>query len=120
MTEITFSALALGISVSRNDGSTTCRGRFEEMEIKSAIPLGGGDRCILLLDPDASSASAFENLVCIDRAGAVTWRARLPTNPDVFISVLQVPEGILAKTWSGMSILLDADSGQEQARSFVK
>jgi len=120
MTEIMFSALKPGISILRDGGSTICSGCFEGAVIKSAIPLDNGARCILLLDPDASSASAFENLVCIDRAGAVVWRARLPTSPDVFVAVLQVPEGVLAKTWSGLSILLDLDSGREQARSLVK
>jgi hypothetical protein len=119
MTKIVFSALKLGISVQENNG-LIISGQFGGAAIKSAIPLGNGARCILLLDPVASDATAFENLVCVDRAGAVIWRARLPTSPDVFVSVALVPEGVQAKTWSGVSILLDVDSGREQARSFVK
>jgi hypothetical protein len=102
MTEIMFSALKLGITIQRDDGSIICSGTFEGASIKSAIPLADGARCILLLDPDASSASAFENLMCIDRAGDLIWRARLPTSPDVFVSVAQVSEGLVAKTWSGL------------------
>jgi hypothetical protein len=75
MTEIMFSALKLGITIQRDDGSIICSGTFEGASIKSAIPLADGARCILLLDPDASSASAFENLMCIDRAGDLIWRA---------------------------------------------
>ena len=120
MTKIVFSALRSGINVQRDGGSTICSGRFEGATIKSAIPLDNGTRCVMLLDPDASSAPAFENLVCIDRAGDLVWRAHLPTSPDVFVAVAQVSEGIVAKTWSGLSILLDLDNGREQARSFVK
>jgi hypothetical protein len=120
MTPIVFSTLKLGISIQRDGDSTICSGRFEGASIKSAIPLDNGARCILLLDPDASSASVFENLVCIDRGGDLIWRARLPTGPDVFVAVAQASEGIVATTWSGLSILLDVDSGREQARSLVK
>jgi hypothetical protein len=88
--------------------------------IKRAIPIEGGSRCILLLDPDASKRSVFEDLLCIDRSGRLVWMAGLPSNPDVFLEVALTSEGIVANTWSGLKILLDQRTGRELKRIFVK
>jgi hypothetical protein len=73
-----------------------------------------------LLDPDASQRSAFENLLCIDRKGSPVWTAKLPTSPDVFLEIAPTSDGILARTWSGLKVLLDQHTGAELKRIFVK
>jgi hypothetical protein len=120
MTTVEFSCPRYGIIVEIHDGSRVCSGNYEGAQIKFALPIDGGACCVLLLDPDASTTPVFENLICIDLAGSIIWRARLPAIPDAFLSITRIPEGILTKTWSGMSLLLDPATGRELARNFVK
>jgi hypothetical protein len=120
MAIIKFSSSKHGINVEIDDTSNTCSGSYEGAAISSAVLTDKGMNCVILLDPDASKASAFENLLCIDREGRIIWRARLPTNPDVFVSLAQTSQGILTKTWSGMSLVLDPLTGRELNRKFVK
>ncbi len=90
------------------------------MPIKQAIPLNNGNRCILLLDPDATKRPAFENLLCIDRKGTAVWVAKLPTSLDVFLDATITRDGLEAHTWSGMNVVLDQNTGAELKRTFVK
>ena len=116
-----FSSLHEDIVVSRGEsGALSWSGDYNGMSIKRAIPMNSGDRCILLLDPDANKRSAFENLLCIDRKGTGVWIARLPTSPDVFFDATICSEGLLTHTWSGMKIVLDENTGAELKRIFVK
>lgn len=116
-----FSSLHQSIVVSRSaDGSCTWSGQYNGAVIKYAIPISDGKYCILLLDPDTCKRSAFENVLCIDRKGNPVWSAKLPTTPDVFLEITLTPDGLLAKTWSGLEVLLDQQSGTELKRIFVK
>lgn len=118
---IAFSSLDQGVVVSSNpDGSYSWSGQYNGAAIKRAVPIDAGNHCILLLDPDASKHSAFENLLCIDRKGTPIWTAKLPTSPDVFLEITPISEGLLAKTWSGLKVLLDQQTGAELKRIFVK
>ena len=74
----------------------------------------------LLLDPDASDGSTFRNLLCIDVNGPSIWNAELPASPDAFLDVGLSSEGLLARTWSGMQVVLDRNSGRELDRRFNK
>lgn len=117
---VVFSSLP-GLVVSRNpNGSYSWSGQFNGADIKCVAPSDNGTHCVLLLDPDASKRSAFENLLCIDRNGAPVWIAKLPTSPDVFLNLISTSEGLVATTWSGLQILLDQHTGAELKRTFVK
>lgn len=94
--------------------------QYDGIAIKSAIPIDGGRRCILLLDPDANQHAEFENLLCIDQNGATVWVAKLPASQDAFISMDSKDEGVWASTWSGFRMLFDTHSGFELQRTFVK
>jgi hypothetical protein len=74
--------------------------------IKFAVPIDGGKRCVLLLDPDANQRLAFDNLLCIDQQGKAIWTAKLPTSSDVFVYIDLMTEGIWANTWSGFKVLI--------------
>jgi outer membrane protein assembly factor BamB len=116
-----FSLLDRSFVVSqRDDGMLFWSGTFNGMPIRRAIPLEDGNRCIILLDPDATKQPVFANLLCIDRTGTPVWTAKLPTNPDVFLEATLEPEGLLTHTWSGMNIVLDQNTGDELRRRFVK
>jgi hypothetical protein len=118
--DVVFSSLQ-GVVVSRNpDGSHSWSGQFNGADIKHAAPSDDGTLCVLLLDPDASKHSVFENLLCIDQKGTPIWTAKLPTSPDAFLDFTSTPEGILSTTWSGLKILLDQNTGRELKRTFVK
>jgi hypothetical protein len=109
-----------GIDVSLNDdGSYSWKGQYNGTVIKRAIPIDI-ERCIILLDPDASNRSVFENLLCIDRNENLVWRAKPPSIPDVFVEVALTPEGLWASAWSGLKLLLDQNGGSELKRIFVK
>ena len=69
MTKIKFSSPKHSIIVAIDDGSYACSGSYEGASIKSVLPMDDGAYCVLLLDPDANEAQAFENLICINRAG---------------------------------------------------
>lgn len=110
-----------GITVSQAaDGTVSWLGFYDGIVIKSAIPNGRRDRCVLLLDPDASQLPVFENLLCIDLNGVRVWTATLPSSPDVFVDITPNPEGISARTWSGFDVLIDEKTGAELRRRFAK
>jgi hypothetical protein len=118
---IIFSSLHQGVVLSRNpDGSYAWSRGYDGADIKSAPPIDDGRHCILLLDPDVNTKSAFENLPCIDRLGRPVWTAKLPTSPDGFVAVRSTPDGLVANTWSGIEIFLDQYTGLEMNRVFVK
>jgi hypothetical protein len=118
---IAFSTLDECIVVSENaDGSLSWSGKYRGASIERAIPIDGGKRCVLLLDPDASQRSVFENLLCIDRSEKPIWFAKLLGNPDCFVRVDQTDEGILANTFSGWRVVLDQNTGMQLKTVFTK
>lgn len=105
------------------DGSYACSGQYGGADIQSALPSADGKRCVLLLDPDASKRTHFENLFCIDKGGNIIWTAELPSSPgmaDCFVAVTRTPEGLRATSWSCWSVLLDQQTGGELRKTLVK
>ena len=118
---VAFSSIHPTLVVSHNpDGSYSWSGQYNGADIKRALPSDDGEHCILLLDPDASKSSVFENLLCIDRQGSPIWAAKLPSTPDAFVDVKANAAGLVATTWSGWNIFLDQNTGTELKRVFVK
>lgn len=119
--DIAFSSLKHGITVYRDaEGKYVVEGAYEGKAIVKALPMDGGNLCVLLLDPDASKDQRFENLICVNRSGTILWRAKLPTSPDVFVTVEVAPDGISASSWSGLKLHLDPKTGQEIRRNLTK
>jgi hypothetical protein len=118
---IEFRAPTEGIVVKLDGtGNYSSTGSVAGISIKSAIPIDQGRKCIVLMNPDANMNNEFRNLKCIDESGAVIWIAKLPSIPDVFLDIETHHGNVLAKTWSGHSILIDAHSGIELRRVFTK
>lgn len=116
-----FTSKRLGIVVSRDSaGSISWSGNFEGRALRAVAPLEGGAQCVLLLDPDSSKQPVFENLLCINKEGDVVWTAKLPDSPDAFVRISLEGKMILANSWSGFLLKLDAHTGKEIERVFVK
>ncbi|MFS0773398.1 hypothetical protein [Sphingomonas sp. 1P08PE] len=60
----------------------------------------------------------LQNIMCVDQDGAVRWRAALPSaaaTRDCFVSLKQVGERLVAKTWSGLVVELCPSTGAHVA-----
>ncbi len=60
----------------------------------------------------------LHNIVCVDSNGTERWRASLPTSAaarDCYVSLKQVGERLVAKTWSGLDVELCPSTGQHVA-----
>ena len=93
-------------------------GSFKGAKLTSAYPTGD-NRCLLLLEVNAD-ASARENLLSIERTGAIAWKAELPASHDSFIAFESKPDGLHAWTWNGWRLKLDSSTGRILERTFVK
>ena len=120
MTEI-FNSPALGLRVfQKEDGSLTWTGTYKGTVIKDALPVAGGEGCILLLDPDASNQPVFKNLLRIGCNGDPKWFADLPGIPNSFVDMQPDQGNLSARTWSGYKIRIDLNSGRHLGQEFVK
>ena len=89
--------------------------------MQRAIPTAGGKHCVMLLNPDAAPARrVFENLICIDVAGNVVWKAKLPSMPDMFVEVSTTNDGLWANSFSCWKMWLDPDTGAILRSEFTK
>jgi outer membrane protein assembly factor BamB len=86
-------------------------------------PLPGSDSAVVLWDFMHDTDRSFDNLVCIDVRGNVVWTARTPAHQvaDAFVSFDIEPDGtLLAHTWSGYLLHINADTGQTISSEFAK
>jgi len=101
-------------------GGFDWRGTYEGMKVVAAQPFEGNSRCLILLDPDASQKSYFENLLCVDASGKVLWRAQPPqSSNDAFVAIRMTGE-LYANTWSGYRVRIDLETGRTVELQFVK
>lgn len=91
------------------------------MSEESDVTLENGDR-VIVCPWDETSAFRLENLVCVDKAGKLRWRARLPDNSgsDCFVGVGFEGGVLFATTWSGYRIELQSSGGEHLQSKFVK
>jgi hypothetical protein len=85
------------------------------------IVMPNGDS--VLVEPwDEASAYRLENLGRFGAAGNAIWHAHLPENsgPDCFVAVREEDGLLVGTTWSGRSVTLDPDTGEEVRSTFVK
>lgn len=98
-----------GSSISLNDETLTAEAPVLWAELVRGV-------IAVLLDPDASSGSVgvFENLLAIDTSGREIWRAPLPTSQtgDCFVEAREELGQVVATTWSGHQVRIDAVSGE--------
>lgn len=94
----------------------------EDRAILRVVDLPVRSGRLVLYDWSDDQTPRLQNLVRIDRDGAVMWIAELPENtvPDCFVSVMLEADIIKAGTWSCYSIMLDPATGRIQSQIFVK
>jgi TRAP-type uncharacterized transport system substrate-binding protein len=92
---------------------------YQGIPIRFAIPVGNGERCVVLLDNEAIPA-LFNNLLCIDRSGKTVWTAKPATSTDSFVGVTRTSNGLFAWSWEAFRFRLDEETGAELDREFVK
>ena len=84
------------------------------------LPLSDGCDCLVLLDYAGSNRPTFENLLRVDRSGAIVWVAQLPDSNDAYVDVYSSETGIEASTWSGFRVRIDITTGRMVERHFTK
>ncbi|MDP1028657.1 hypothetical protein Q5H91_15660 [Sphingomonas sp. KR1UV-12] len=60
----------------------------------------------------------LHNIMCLDDDGSLRWRASLPraaATRDCYVSLKQVGERLVAKTWSGLVVELCPNTGAHMA-----
>jgi hypothetical protein len=110
---------ALLLVFRRDDGSISWsdyRGR----KVQVALPLPGGNRCVVLLAEDARETKAFKNLFCIERDGTVVWTAKLYQPIDAFMDAELGEEGLIAGTWSCIRVTMNPQTGEVLSEVFTK
>jgi hypothetical protein len=107
-------------AVRKPDGSTTWSDNYRGAKVRTALPLHGGSRCIILLDPDTSEKAAFKNLFCAEQNGRLAWTAELPQTHDAFVDIEMRSDGLHAQSWSGFDVTLNPETGQIIRQEFVK
>lgn len=78
---------------------------------------------IVLLDYMEMGSGPVNNLIRMNRDGTVAWQALLPTTEpsDAYVDFSLASEGlILASSWSGWRVRLDAESGEIIEKLFAK
>jgi hypothetical protein len=93
---------------------------FDGLSVMKVVPIKDSNDCLVLLDPGSSKQQTFENLLRVDKAGIIVWRAKLPHSHDVFVNVVTMNEGIEARTWNGMKVLVNVADGSCQEIGFTK
>lgn len=91
------------------------------MRVSSLLQID--DEAIVILDPERPWGSV-ENLVKIDASGEVVWTA--PMNqatppPNEYVSIaFDEGDGLVARTWGGMRVVLNPETGQPISSTYVK
>lgn len=105
--------------VERDDGTSSCEGAYHGLPVSVAIPLSR-ERCIILLSPESSTEPTFENLLCVTARGDLVWQAKLPSSHDAYVNVRLEDGCVIASSWSGYSVRIDADTGELVKQVFTK
>jgi outer membrane protein assembly factor BamB len=85
--------------------------------------LGAFGGVVVLLDYMEMGSGPANNLIRLDRNGAVVWQAPLPTGEpsDAYVEFSLDSEGwVSASSWSGWRVRLDAANGEIIQKLFSK
>lgn len=83
----------------------------QQERIRRSIVIAGGRRVLLHEPADEPRA---RNLSCVDREGALLWRADLPDSPDPdhYVALDQDRDAIVARTRRGLNVRLSPGTGR--------
>ena len=92
--------------------------RFEKGIVIKSMKIPEGDDLIIVVEGAQNESS--RNLLRIDSAGSIVWRAAAPRAPGGYTDVAFRGEILFAKSWSGFKIALDPRTGASLDEQFVK
>ena len=120
--EALFSIQPLLFAVFRDADGSIHWSEYDGKKVRAAFPSADGDRCIVLLDYEASRKARFENLFCVDTSGKTIWTAELPHADyhDSFVEAEMAQDGLHAWSWSCYFTVFDPADGRIINRKFVK
>jgi hypothetical protein len=118
--EEAFSVRTRSFAVFRDPNGSLFWSDYDGQKVRAAFPSQDGNRCIVLLDPDATRKPRFENLFAVDRDGNVVWKANLPETHDAFLDAQLDSEGLSVWSWSCYRLLLDPSDGRTISQVFTK
>lgn len=91
-------------------------GQPKELPVILAFSLPSSDDCVVLLKYSAGS----QNLVRCRPDGSIAWQAELPGSEDAYTRVEWANQGLIANSWYGYRVQLDAETGRILSTEFVK
>jgi len=103
-----------------SSGSIVWTGDFGGLTVFKALPLADSETCLVFLDPGSSKQPTFENLLLVSHSGAVQWKAKLPRTNDAFADVVIAGAQIEARTWNGIRVQVEAQTGETKEIGFSK
>lgn len=95
-------------------------GDFEGLPVFKVLPINGTTDCLVLLDPGASKQPTFKNLLRVKNTGDIIWRAELPRSHDAYADVLVTNQGVEARSWQGIRVLVSLVDGSVEEIGFSK
>jgi len=97
------------------NGICIWKGSFGSSSIVKAIQLM--DKCVLLLEFRNFN---HKNLIKINQFGDILWEADCPDTHDFYLDCNLIDGQLEAKTWNGINVKLDFESGKYIIKNFLK
>ena len=109
------------VVITQPDIGVRWRGKPDGFPAKAVLPLPGSDDAVVLLDHMAGPKN-FANLIRLAPDGRVLWRLAPPegSTNDAYVDLRWRGDQLLANSWSGYLVRIDAASGQMTSSEFVK
>jgi hypothetical protein len=86
---------------------------------RAVLPIAGSEDLIVLVGWSAPSHGAFRNLLRVSPEGVIVW-ADLPTERDSYVSVEWRDASLMANSWNGFRVEIDAGTGLPLQSVFTK
>lgn len=97
------------------------KGKPDGISVHTLLEIPNLDDCIVLLNY-WEKGNRFQNLLRLNSAGSVVWRATLPSDVgvDSYTAIKWQSEQLLAWSWSGFMAAIDIDTGNIISQKFTK
>lgn len=97
------------------------KGKPDGIAVNTLLEIPNLDDCVVLLNY-WERGNRFQNLLRVTSAGAIVWRARLPSDVgvDAYVRVKWQSGQLLAWSWSGFMSTIDLSTGNIISQEFTK
>ena len=110
----------------RVTGQREWQGHIEGYPVADVVPLPDSEDCLVLLDYySGRGIKNFQNLLRYRHGKGIVWKAPLPPAPpdnmeDAYVSMGWYGGNLIASSWSGFAVTLDAATGRILGVEFTK